>query len=715
MPTKSSSNRFQNPLFALVMPVLLLALGVWQITRITGSAEDFLANASQIEGSIERIQPLATREPNAVIHFRNNVQSYTAAEGLALLQSERTDQQRNASVERARMVAAWVTAGAGAVTLLAVLCCLATANIGAWRGRRSRAALISAFRIVVRVLPFLLGCVAIGLAVAVTAAVLFEGGAIWFVERLDGGAIKALLVGFAFAFLTIAVAVNSIRQLIRTLAAFTPTPMLLMGRAVGPDTAPGLWAFLHQIAAKQGATAPDNIVVGMKEGFFVTSSAIRLLPENRVVTGRSLYVPAPYLPLLSQGETGAIIAHELAHFMGEDTAYSQQFLPLYASMSLSMDAVSATGRSTTWADATFKPAAVLAWHVMDSFSHTVAHWSRLREFEADRGVLRAWDAHFAATALIRTSIGGDIIHGALVEMYNQPARADVDLVATVIARANEAGFTKPASHLEDRLPHPTDTHPPTRQRIEALGLPVDDALLAVASRPLQVEDTEFADALFTDWLGLRKTLGGDVLKTAEIRDSKVQAKLEETANAVTTDVSIFESGRTVVVKSIVVGCIMILFAVIIVPVALNAGRVVDANSQLTFIGISASALLICALLVTIPWLRWRRTKAGPFLVVSSKGFRCLGFAGMVPWSAVDRIKVTAGQRSFITTFYFNATWTLPEQTAYRWTMKLNRSKRLLRLDGYMPKGMTPQAYLDILYSGLNAFRAAAALRERAGM
>ena len=111
------------------------------------------------------------------------------------------------------------------------------------------------------------------------------------------------------------------------------------------------------------------------------------------------------------------------------------------------------------------------------------------------------------------------------------------------------------------------------------------------------------------------------------------------------------------------------------------------------------------------WYRRRRGLAGPFLVVGPAGFRCLGVAGQVPWSAVDGIQVTVG-RAFTTTFHLNESRPLPDQTGYKWYINLNRRKRRLTLKGFVPQGMTPQAYLDLLNSALRAHRAAALLRER---
>ncbi len=208
------------------------------------------------------------------------------------------------------------------------------------------------------------------------------------------------------------------------------------------------------------------------------------------------------LPMLSRGEVEAVVAHELAHFTGEDTQFSQSFLPLLASMSRTMAAVTTRQCTRHGREAMWQPASVLAGHVLDSFGSTVSHWSRLREFEADQAALRAGRGRDAATALIRTGLGSGLTQDALDDMFERPGHASRDVVGAVMERAAYIGFQSPARHPEDRQPHPTGTHPLTRQRIKALGIPIDDALLAEASCPVQDTSATVATSLFADWDGL---------------------------------------------------------------------------------------------------------------------------------------------------------------------------------------------------------------------
>lgn len=706
----TQSPPWRHPAVALLLPAMLIALGAWQLTRIAHEADGYAARDARLQASIASMLQMVGRDPNAVVRFNGMPGSYTATEALARLRDTGTQLSRDILVERARQSAARVTIGAAAIALLAVLGCLGLAAVSARRSRASRTTLVAAFRSVVRVLPTLLALVAVPTALAVCTAVLFEAGGAWFLDSISTGEVKLLLLGLVVVFGVVAYAVGTVHRLFRSLAAFKPKPVDVLGRAADPATAPGLWAFVRQVAAGQGADAPDNIVLGMTDGFYVTSAAIRLLPEDRPIMGRSLYVPAPFLPLLSRNETTAIVAHELAHFTGEDTVFSEHFLPLYAGMGRSMDAVTAANGNATWLDAVFQPAAILARHVMATFARVVAHWSRLRELEADRASLQAADSQAAASALLRTGIGAGLINRAMDDMYQRPAASSPDLVGTVLASAGTTGFQDPARYLQDRQPHPTDSHPPTRQRIEALGVPVDDTLFNVAGRPLHPEDAAFTASLFNDWPGLRNQLGADLLATAHAYDRKLKTRLQEAAAAVTTDIPIHEASKAAAISLAGIGAMFAMGGSVAVWLVFGTNVL---GPRDTILGLTPMATLVVmgAAILAVAWFRNKRAKAGPFLVVGPEGFRSIGIDGLVPWSGVDDIRVVTG-RSNLTRFHFNKSAIMPRQTGYRWSVKVDPKKRSLLLKGFTPRGMEAQAYLDLLNSALRAHQAAVVLRER---
>ena len=702
--------RWHHPSLALAAPALLLALGIWQITRVAGAADDFAARAGRIQATEDRLRPIAARDPTSAIRFDNNPRTYTAAEALARLDEVRTELDRDALIEQARYISAWIATFCGAIGTLCTLSGLVAIWLCARRGMRSRPALVGAFGVMVRLLPPILGGVAVGTALAFVGAILFEVGGAWFFDSINTGEIKLILLGLGFAALGLYYAFDSVRQLRRTLRTFTPQPMQVLGRHVTHAEAPGLWAYLNDLAARQGAHVPDNIVLGLTEGFFVTQSRIRLMPEESVLEGSSLYLSAPMLPLLSRAETTAIIAHELAHFTGEDTRYSQHFLPLYASMGRSMEAVSQRSRSRSKFDGALQPAATIARHAIESFQRVVSHWSRLREFEADRASLDVGAGRAAGTALVRTGMAAALVGGTLEDIYAHPSHAQNDVVAAVMRSAASSGFTDPHRHLEDRQPHPTDSHPPTRQRIEALGVTIDDAFLAEASRPLQPEDTVVAHSLFADWPGLRQSLGADFIALAAAHDREVLTALEEAASLTPAeDVPVHERALIPIVTFASVAALFLGGALFLVWLA-AAGTGASRDDQVIWLTAAGSAVF-GLVFAAAAHVRRRRLRSGPFLVLGALGFRCIGISGLVPWSDIRSIHVMTGQ-AFITTFVLEPGATIPEQIGQRWSVKLDAKNRQLRLKGYVPRGMKPQAYLDLLMRAWRAYQAQAMLRAR---
>ncbi|MCJ2010842.1 M48 family metallopeptidase, partial [Methylobacterium sp. J-092] len=120
-------------------------------------------------------------------------------------------------------------------------------------------------------------------------------------------------------------------------------PIDVNGQALNEREAPGLWRLVRELAGRQDALPPDAVIVGLTGGFFVMEGAVRLALDGTILTGRTLYLPAPYLGVLDGRELSAVIGHELAHFAGEDTAYSRRFTPIYAGLQRALAALGGSG------------------------------------------------------------------------------------------------------------------------------------------------------------------------------------------------------------------------------------------------------------------------------------------------------------------------------------------------------------------------------------
>lgn len=692
----------------LIVPVLFVAVGAWQLQRSAADVALYDREAAELAQSVARLEAIAARTPDRTVEIVGIPERYRAPEAAAMLRNGVGVLQRAATVARLRE---GVSAGAilgGASSLLAGCLGLLSAARVARRSRISRAELVESFARIRRMLPVLLSAQVAGLALALFCAVLFEAAGAWYLNGVSGGALKLIALALFLAGGALYLAWLTVRDLAGALAAFTPDPLPVIGREIIEANAPGLWRFIAGLAAGQHALAPEHVVVGLDDGFFVTSSSIALSPEDRVLQGRTLHIPAPLLALLDRAEAAAVISHELAHFSGEDTAYSQRFLPVYAGIGRSLWAVGYGGASSPdrWLQL---PAEMLGLHMMEVFDAAVNHWSRLREFAADQASMASAGADAAASALIRTGAIAAVIADVLDETVRQPRAAPADLVARVAERASSAGLGDPRTHLEDRQPHPTDSHPPTLQRIEALGLVADDALLARAARPVLARDAAAPCSLFADWEGLCAVLSADAVAFATAQDDALEAALQEYATLPGEGAAeIFEAVRRPLVICGLLG-VAFLGGFLLLAYALLTFPSVRPSAEPALVLVDAGLLIGVAAAAFVAW-QLRRASRTPFLTLDAEVLTCRGLDRPIRWSAVEQADVTA-YGSVHTVFVLSREFALPKRVS-GWRVRTSARRHSVTLLSTAPRGMTPQAYYDLIQTYFAAARAHDALAAR---
>lgn len=89
----------------------------------------------------------------------------------------------------------------------------------------------------------------------------------------------------------------------------------LLGRELDRSAAPGFWQWLRQIFKHAGALVPE-VVAGIEHCYLLTQAKA---PHH---TAFHLSIPLTYARVMSEPESTAIIAHELAHFADCDADYS---------------------------------------------------------------------------------------------------------------------------------------------------------------------------------------------------------------------------------------------------------------------------------------------------------------------------------------------------------------------------------------------------------
>jgi len=667
-----------------VLPILLIALGVWETGRGYAVLLDTQAAlaASQAESSGE-------------------------AATLAAV-----------AVWRERL--AWVTVSGGTLGLAAGWVGLLLITGSARRGMRSREVLVRGFGRASRLLPPLLAVQILGLVVATIAAVGFEVTSLFFVKApSDRALFLAFLVVVAAGFVLWG-AFTLLRDLRRALRAFAVGPMRLVGRALRPEEAPGLFELVAQLAAKRGAVMPHMIAVGAAEGFFVTGRGMELFDASDgpvAAPGPALHIPLPVLAVLDGPELRAVLAHELSHFAGNDTAYGLRFAPLFAA--LGEAAAVMQQRSTDWGDTQIDrllerivhPHSTLTTHAYERFDETAMHRSRERELEADRGAALSESPQALATALLRIGLVSGHLASERQALGAHPATVP-DYAAALGKHITATTVREIEPFLFERIAHPSDTHPPTRARLEALGVAIDEGLLARAARHVAPEEAQAIKALFADWDGLNHAVATTECACAirALRDQRDWLGTFLEAGAVLGQTAVYPSVRRLFAAFATAGLVCLLFAAVAVWAAFYGGTE-DQESRPLLLGV-AGFLLLASLLVVRAMRRLWRSRREPYLVFDGAGLTSPGLAEPLSWTDVQSVGASAAGRPSLW-FAIAPDAPLPESTGRLARMSIDVPTRSVQFHQVFPRGMRNTTLQALLLDHARAAHAEMQLKELA--
>ncbi|WP_181268702.1 M48 family metallopeptidase [Pseudomonas aeruginosa] len=380
----------------VLVPALLAGLGAWQSWRAEQQAERLGAAQQRVERALAEARALPPRAS-----VRVDGRAYVRDLALARLDEQLADTR---SAQRLnRFAAVLADSGACLAALVAVLGAVSLAGIaGAARSAlRSRRCLLLWFELGRRLLPCLLLAQIGLLALALACAGTFEILGLWRVGQVPVSegrtqlSVALILLGLLASAWQMLAKISRLR--------LRPAPALdVIGRRLGEEDAPELWTLLRELAARLDTPAPQHLLVGLCDGFYVTANRVCLRPSGEHLQGRSLYLSLPLLGLLDRAELSAVIAHELAHFAGRDAHYSLRFLPIYQGAASQLAAIEEQ-EANVFERAALEPARLLAGYFLERFGLAVNHWSRLREFAADRRAAQLAGAPAMASALLRSA------------------------------------------------------------------------------------------------------------------------------------------------------------------------------------------------------------------------------------------------------------------------------------------------------------------------
>lgn len=455
------SYRVKLVALVVLLPLAVALIGGWQLHRAAGRGWPpvrgevplvSISTSSYAGGAVTRIEPGVPEQGAAL-----------AVVGLAA----------------GTLILGLAAAGLGAVGLVSI-------RRSGRQALRSRPVLLDKFRQGLRRLPWLVGALGALLALALVCALAGELVRLLAWGDADADKIGRLVVaGVLFILLLLVYGARLVCNMVRaSRAVFADEPSVLLGQSLSRAEAPALWDFVRAVADRVGATSPDVVVAGLDQSFFVTEHPVRLANGKDVPAGRVLYLPLPYLAYLTREEAAAVIGHELGHFTGADTEYSLRFGPIYANAVNHLRAAAGAAEDNEgmlgWVAA---PARLLGEYYLRAFHRAVRHWSRERELAADRMGSAAGGGEAVASSLLRIIALEPLVDRALAECWAVGGQQTGGVMARLRELIAEQGLVDPAACLEEVQPHPTDTHPSARQRLEAVGVALTPALLARARDP----------------------------------------------------------------------------------------------------------------------------------------------------------------------------------------------------------------------------------------
>ena len=241
------------------------------------------------------------------------------------------------------------------------------------------------------------------------------------------------------------------------------------GELIGDDVAPGLWQHVREVAARLGTAPPDQIIAGIDASFFVTEHDVIL--DGSVQKGRTLFVSLPLLKVLSVEEADAVLAHEMAHFSGDDTLWSRRISPFVQRMGLYLQALYGAGLT--------RPVFHFMFFFWKIYNYSLGKMSRSREFRADSIGAAESSPGALARALVKISAYCEY-RGKTEQAIIEKRGLEKDLHLADRLDTGFPGYLSGFAGNKDaalaETPHPFDTHPPLSSRMEALGLVPGDVL-----------------------------------------------------------------------------------------------------------------------------------------------------------------------------------------------------------------------------------------------
>jgi len=241
----------------------------------------------------------------------------------------------------------------------------------------------------------------------------------------------------------------------------------LEGVLISSAAAPRFWSHIREMCRTLSTDPPQQIVAGVDDNFFVTENAVTLNGTTRL-EGRTLFISFSLLKVMEKAEADAVLAHEMAHFSGEDTRYTRKMSPLLARYREYLGALHRGGILS-------RPLfhfMLLFWAL---FQLSINRMSRQREFRADAIAAATTSAADMGRALIKVMAYSSYRARIEQQLFSQNVRQENVGIAGRVA-AGFSSYATSSNLLGDltgtRFPHPFDSHPKLDARLAHIRAPI---------------------------------------------------------------------------------------------------------------------------------------------------------------------------------------------------------------------------------------------------
>lgn len=251
---------------------------------------------------------------------------------------------------------------------------------------------------------------------------------------------------------------------------------------------PRLGAEIKKVAEAAGQPVPEDVYLLDTANAFVAERGGRLGFGGRRVLGIGL----PLLQLCTVEQFRAVLAHEFGHFVGSDTVFGAFLYRTRAAIARTVDSLGKSGSPVKWVFIGYGKLFLRITHAV----------KRAQEFSADAFSAQVTSPKTAAEAL-RKVIPYDAVY---LRYWNQEVAPVLEAGRMPPIHEGLEVFCKSMDGLEileraesgatTATANPYDTHPPLRERVEALGQRMEGV----------IAEGEAADSLLENAGSYQKTL-----------------------------------------------------------------------------------------------------------------------------------------------------------------------------------------------------------------